>query len=198
MNLHLGISRDVPQKDMLGGFFAAMKGVMTMNRPKLSQQVMWAILIALLLVGCGAPAATPTSEPSPEPVVEVGDVVFDGTECTVSGSTELLPGGYSLVLKDLSEKDVHLLVRRLTDGKTFQDLLKLQSEPGGHTPMPDWVAPVVERGIAWQEPDGGEVHTYELISEGEYAIILWSFATATTPLGTWFCAPFCVSEARSE
>ena len=36
-----------------------------MNRQKLSQQVMWAILITLLLVGCGAPAATPTPIPPP-------------------------------------------------------------------------------------------------------------------------------------
>ena len=34
-----------------------------MNRQKLSQQVMGAILITLLLVGCGAPAATPTPIP---------------------------------------------------------------------------------------------------------------------------------------
>ena len=62
-----------------------------MNRKKLSQQVMWAILIILLLVGCGAPAATPapiqptetsttTSEPLPETVAEF-EVAFDGNEC---------------------------------------------------------------------------------------------------------------------
>jgi hypothetical protein len=171
-----------------------------MNRQKLSRQVVWAILITLLLFGCGAPAATPTptSEPSPEPVVEVGDVIFDGTECTVSGSTELTAGTYSFVLKNLSEEDVIFIVRRLTDGKTFQDLLGLQSEPGEYIPRPDWVAPVVERGIARQKPDGGEVHTYKLISEGEYAISLWSYATATTPLRIWFCAPFWVKEAPSE
>jgi len=48
-----------------------------MNRQKLSQQVMGAMLITLLLVGCGAPAATPvpptatpvppTATPTPEP-----------------------------------------------------------------------------------------------------------------------------------
>jgi hypothetical protein len=71
----------------------------------------------LLLVGCGAPAATPASEPSPEPVVEVGDVTFDGTECTVSGSTELPPGRYSFVLKNLSEEDMLLLIFRLSRSK---------------------------------------------------------------------------------
>jgi hypothetical protein len=34
-----------------------------MNRQKLSQQVMGAMLTTLLLVGCGAPAATPTPVP---------------------------------------------------------------------------------------------------------------------------------------
>jgi hypothetical protein len=173
-----------------------------MNRQKLSQQAVWAILITLLLFGCGAPAATPapTSEPSPEPVVEVGDVIFDGTECTVSGSTELTAGTYSFVLRDLSEEDVNVLVMRLTDGKTFQDLLDLQSEPGEHVPRPltDWLAPVEERGTAWQKPDGGEVHTYKLINEGEYAVVLWSFATTTTPPRDWLCAPIWVKEVPSE
>jgi hypothetical protein len=47
----------------LGGFFAAMKGARKMSRHKLYQQVMWTILITLLLVGCGAPDATPTLIP---------------------------------------------------------------------------------------------------------------------------------------
>jgi hypothetical protein len=175
-----------------------MKGVIKMNRQKLFQQVMWAILITLLLVGCGAPAATPTSEPSPEPVVEVGDVIFDGTECTVSGSTELPPGRYSFVLKDLSEEDVHLFVSRLTDGKTFQDLLDLQSEPGEYVPEQDWLNHTVEPGSAWNKPDGGEVHTYIFIEEGEYAVSLWSWETETTPMKIWFCAPFWVKEDPSE
>jgi hypothetical protein len=184
----------------LGGFFIGMEGVVRMNRQELSQQVMWAILMTLLLVGCGAPVATPTpaSEPSPEPVVEVGDVIFDGTGCTVSGSTELTPGRYSFVLRNLTEGDVTLFVRRLTDGKTFQDLLDLQSEPGEYIPRPDWVARIVEQGIAWQKPDGGEVHTYKLISEGEYAVSIWSWETDTGTQRIWLCAPFRVIEALSE
>ena len=169
-----------------------------MNRQRLSQQVMWAILITLLLVGCGAPAATPTSEPSPEPVVEVGDVIFDGTGCTVSGSTELPPGRYSFVLKNLSEQSTGIFVSRLTDGKTFQDLLDLQSEPGEYVPEQDWLKNAVERGIAWNKPDGGNVHTYLLIKEGEYAVSLWSPATETAPMRIWFCAPFWVKEDPSE
>jgi cobyric acid synthase len=42
----------------------------------------------------------------------------------------LPPGRYSFVLKNLSEEDVSLLIFRLPDGKAFQDLADLQSEPG--------------------------------------------------------------------
>jgi hypothetical protein len=37
-----------------------------MKGQKLSQQVVWAIVIMLLFVGCGAPAATPTPVPPTE------------------------------------------------------------------------------------------------------------------------------------
>ena len=165
-----------------------------MNRQKLSQQVMWAILITLLLVGCGAPAATPTSGPLPESIAEVGEVIFDGTECTVLGPTELPTGKYSFVLKDLSKINVNLYVSRLTDGKTYQDLLDGQSEPGEYYPKPDWVVHAIEPGSAWSKPDGGEVHTYFLTREGEYAIYLGT----DVPPSLWFCAPLRVIEAPSE
>jgi len=170
-----------------------------MDGQKPSQRtVMWSILIMLLLVGCGAPAATPASEPPPEPVVEVGDVAFDGTECTVSGSTELPLGRYSFVLKNLSEEDVRLLIFRLPDGKTFQDLLDLQSEPGEWVSKPDWAIDAVETGVAWYKEDCGEVHSYMLINEGEYAVVIWRRPAETTQPGIWFCAPFWVKEDSSE
>jgi hypothetical protein len=177
-----------------------MKGAIKMNVQKLSQHVMSAILIMFLLVGCGVPAATPTptSEPSPELVVEVGDVTFDGTECTVSGSTELPPGRYSFVLKNLSEEDASLLIFRLPDGKAFQDLLDLQSEPGEWVSKPDWAIDAVETGVAWYKEDGGEVHTYMFINEGEYALVIWRMPAEATQPGIWFCAPFWVKEDASE
>ena len=46
----------------LSRFFAAMKGGKMKGR-KLFQQVVWAFLIALMFVGCGVPAATPTPIP---------------------------------------------------------------------------------------------------------------------------------------
>jgi hypothetical protein len=183
---------------MLSCFFIVMKGVRKMNKQKFFQQVLSAILVALLLGGCGTPVTSPTTEPSPEPAVELGDIIFDGTECTVSGPTELSPGKYSYVLKDLSDYEVIVHIHRLSDGKTFQDVLDQQSEPGEHFPNQDWMSPVVEPGFALQKPDGGEVHTYFFISEREYVISLWSYPTTTHPPKIWICAPFWVREASSE
>jgi hypothetical protein len=130
----------------------------------------------------------------PESVVEVGDVIFNGTECNVSGPIELPPGRYSYVLKDLSEDDVTIFVGRLTAGKTFQDILDLQSEPGEYFPWQDWIKLAIESGVAWNKPDGGEVHTYIFNSEGEYVVGLGS----TSPAKRWFCAPFWVKEDSSD
>jgi len=165
------------------------------------------LLIASFLVAtCATIKPGPSSTPLPPTVpsqedaaIEVGEVIFDGTECTVSGLTELLPGRYSYVLVDLSDDNANLFVGRLTEGKTFQDMLDLQGEPGGYVPFIDdsyvWA---VEPGIAWQKPDGGEVHTYILTEEGEYTVGLWSWVTVTTPEKIWFCAPIWVKVAPSD
>ena len=165
-----------------------------MSRQKLSQQVMWAILVTLLLVGCGAPAATPTPIPptatlTPVPPIEV---TFDGTECTVSGPTELPTGDHKFVLKDLSEQNQVLYVSLLLDGKTYQDLLDLQSEPGEYYPKPSWV--VHTKGGMRRNAKGEHVWTYSLDIEGEHAIYLGS----AFPHSLWFCAPLKVIEAPSE
>ena len=174
-----------------------------MSRQKLSQQVMWAILVTLLLVGCGAPAATPTPIPptatltpvpptatlTPVPPIEV---TFDGTECTVSGPTELPTGDHKFVLKDLSEQNQVLYVSLLLDGKTYQDLLDLQSEPGEYYPKPRWS--VHTTGGMRRNAKGENVYTFSLDIEGEHAIYLGS----AFPHSLWFCAPLKVIEAPSE
>jgi hypothetical protein len=165
------------------------------NRKKIYQRVIWGILATLLLVGCGAPTATLISEPSPEPIVEVGEVTFNGTECIVSIPTELQPGRYSFVLKNLSEEEVGFYVSRLTDGKTFQDLLDFQNEPGDYVPHHNWIKNAVGLGSAWQKPDGGEVYSFKLISEGEYVVSVWILETPESEgMKIWFCAPFWVKE----
>ena len=177
-----------------------------MNRQKLSQQVMWATLITLLLVGCGTPAATPTpiqptetstptSEPLPETVAEF-EVTFDGNECTVSGPSESLTGHHSFILNDLSDKRVDLWVGRLLEGKTVQDLLDEQGEPGVWWPKPSWFFYAQQIGTAWINENGGKVWTYLLNEEGEYVIYVGIYLADTKNL--WFCAQTLVIEAPSE
>lgn len=157
---------------------------------------MWAILIMLVLVGCGAPAAAPTPIPATAtlPLIPEIEVTFDGNECTVSGPTELPMGNHSVVLKDLSEQKASLYVSRLVDGKTFQDLLDEQGEPGKYIQEISWLITAREPGVAWDRADGGEIHTYDLTNEGEHVLYIGTI----TPYSIWFCAPFQVRETPSE
>ena len=165
-------------------------------------QCLFGFLLLAILTGCGAPTATPTPEPSPKTVVEVGEVIFDGEACTFTGSTELSPGKNSFILKNLTEEDVNLFVSKHVGGKTFQDVLDLQGEPGESLPDPvydELFDKVVEPGSAQHKPDGGEVHTYLFNSEGEYVVGVWIYETAESDaMKTWFCAPFWVKETPSD
>ena len=134
------------------------------------------------------PTPTPMP-PTPMPIV----VTFDGNECTVSGPTELPTGEHSFLLKDLSGQGQYLYVSRLLDGKTFQDVLDLQSEPGVYYPKPSWVVYAPRRPTE-RIAEGEHVYTFILNKEGEYAIYLGT----SSPSSLWFCAPLKVMEAPSE
>jgi hypothetical protein len=144
----------------------------------------------------------PITEISPEPIVEAGELVFDGSECTVSVPKELSPGNYSIVLKNQTEEDVNIFVSRHAGDTTFQDVLDLQGEPGEsltYALYDELFNAVIEPRSAWEKPDGAEVHTYKLISKGEHVVGVWIYETAETDaMRTWFCAPFWVIEAPSE
>ena len=162
-------------------------------------------LTLIVLAGCGpsaqpipptptstslpTPTPTPTSLPTPTPIV----VTFDGNECTVSGPTELPTGEHSFLLKDLSGQRQVLYVGHLLDGKTFQDLLDRQSEPGEYVPKVSWVIHAGKIGTE-RIAEGELVYTFSLNKEGEHAIYLG----AADPLSLWFCAPLKVMEAPSE
>ncbi len=157
-------------------------------------------MVVLFVAACTTSQPAPTESPE-EVVIEVGEVIFDGTECTVTGSTKLSPGRYSYVLRDESEYEVQMYVGRLLGGKTTQDMLDLQGEPGAYVTEDlvdeayDWA---VEPGAAWYKPDGGEVHTYKFISEGEYTVGIWSYQAPTIPFTVWFCAPIWIEETPSD
>ena len=146
------------------------------------------------------PSEVPTiaPEPSPEPIIELGEVIFDGTVCNATIPSELPPGKYSMVLRNLTEEDVNIWTERITEGKTYQDVLDLQDKPGDWVPEPDWTADTIELGGAKYTSDGGEVHTYKFVIESEYFVGVWIYGTPDAPMRVWFCAPFLVREAPSE
>lgn len=162
-----------------------------MNRQKLSQQAMWTILMMLLLVGCSAPAATPTSEPLPGPNAEWIEITCGENGCTVSGPTKLSTGEHSFVLKGLSEQNQQLYLAYYINGKTFQDLLDLQDEPGEFFPKPHWAIHPTLLDKSWDDSIGGEVYTFRF-DEGEYGIAVDNI------YGFWLCSSFQVIEAPSE
>jgi len=138
-----------------------------MNGQKLLQRVIWGFLITLLLVGCSVPAAKPIPETVDEPI----KITFDGKECTSSGPTELPTGEHSFVYKNLSEDYLSFKVGRFLEGKTYQDLLELQSEPGEYNPRVFWTAHPRVLGRTWNESTGEETFTFALNKEGVHSII---------------------------
>ena len=164
------------------------------------KKVLLLVMTVLFVSACTTSQPEPNETPV-DVVIEVGEVKFDGTDCTVTGEKKLPPGKYSYVLQDESDYEVQMYIGRLLEGKTTQDILDLQGEPGAYVTEAmideayDWA---VEPGAAWQKPDGGEVHTYILVSEGEYTVGMWSYQTETIPFTVWFCAPLWIEEAPSE
>jgi hypothetical protein len=150
--------------------------------------VVWAIVIALLLVGCCAPAATPTPipptdtptpvPPTPKPASETFPeydpntilVTFNGDECIASVPTELPVGEHQFVLRNLSDQFQSLWVSHILDGHTYQDLLDMQSEPGVYFPGPSWIALPFRNFVKQNEPSDF-VYTFYLKKEGGWVIV---------------------------
>jgi hypothetical protein len=148
------------------------------------KNVALAISLALLAAACSAPA-----------IGERFEVRFDGIECTVSGPDEVPTGDHRFVLYDQTGQSVEtLLVGRLVQGKTFQDLLDKQSEPGEWIRHPSWVKAAVLAGEHGEEADGGQVWPYFLKNGGEHYIILRNL----TSHNHWLCSSFQVVESSSE
>jgi len=155
-----------------------------------TRQMMWAIFILFLLVGCGAPAATPTSEILPETIVKF-EIMFDGNDCIVKGPAEVPAGEYTFIFIDQSDRNAELWVANISDGKTFQDLVDLQPGPGIDYPKLEFVHydPRISRET--EELEGRRVDTciYNLDVVGEHAIYCGSVQPNA---GLWFGAPLIV------
>jgi len=166
------------------------------------KNVLYLVTAVVLVSACTTSEPAPTESPE-EVVIEVGEVIFDGTECTVTGSTKLSPGKYSYVLRDESEYEAQMYVGRLLGDKTMQDMLDLQGEPGSRgnvtaALLDEAYVWAIEPGAAWYKPDGGEIHTYILSTEGEYTVGIWSYETETIPFTVWFCAPLWIEGTPSD
>ena len=142
------------------------------------------------------PEPTNTSIP-PTQVREPIEVTFDGTGCAVTGPTEVTAGLQTLFFIDQSDIwGVSLWLVYFDDGKTFQDLLHAQREPGVWEPKPPWVHKVGRRSTKMVESKDGRIvsSTWFFFKVGEHAII----CGGDIPRVLWIGAPLMVVEAPSE
>ena len=137
---------------------------------------------------------SPPDESSDDMVVEAGEIIFDSEECTYQGESDLLPGTYSFVLKDLSDKEVYFAVEIYIDGKTYQDYLDYIGDGETHLGEPGWIDVPPSKGSYKIRPDGGKVYTYILTKEGNYGLVSWTYH----PWHIWPCGPLWVIDSLSE
>ena len=178
-----------------------------MNCKQLFQLILWVILPIFIFIGCSAPATThtptpiptktpePTTESVPEIVAEF-EITFDGKDCIVTGPTEVPAGKHTFMFIDISDMKGELWLHNLDDGKTIQDCLDLQSEPGEWYPMQSWAHSDVCYSHKTQESNGKRVsiEVWILNKVGEHNIMCY----VHSPKMIWFAAPIIVVEAPSE
>jgi hypothetical protein len=153
---------------------------------------LFTILLVTLLVGCSNPTTTPTQFPAsatPVPtqvpptntakstpkLVDPIQVTFTGIDCEVQSPNELPPGDYTFRFMDLSELSGELYLVNLNIGKTTQDLLDGQSEPGDWYPKPAWAH--YDRQVAIEteqlEDRRVDISTWSLERVGEHTILCY-------------------------
>jgi hypothetical protein len=160
------------------------------------------LLIAVLLLTAACTSTqppesqleSPSDHSSDEVIVEAGEIQFDGEQCTYDGASELTPGIYEFVVKDLSDKGIDFALEIYLDGKTYQDYLEHIGDGETHLPEVDWIDVPATRGSAKINPDGGEVHTYILAKEGNYGLVSWTYH----PWHIWPCGQLWVVDTLLE
>ena len=88
----------------------------------------------MLLTGCGGNGAEDTTTIALSEAADAvyTEVIFDGVDCTVTGSRSLPAGGYAFVLTNASEyADAWLFVASIIDGHDYQDLIDAHAAVGG-------------------------------------------------------------------
>ena len=98
---------------------------------------------------------------------------------------------------DRSDMRGELWLVYLDEGKTFQDHLDLQSEPGEWYPKPPWVHYDSRVANESQESNGVrvDIETWNLDKVGEHTILCY---VSSPPQMLWFAAPLMVVEPPSE
>ena len=138
-------------------------------------------LFSLVITACGSADKWPVK------------VVFDGNGCTVTGPIELPTGEHTTVFIDQTELNAELWLINLDEGKTLQDLLDGQSEPGEWYPKPSWAHYDQRTSIEEEVSDEGRVvrTTWNLEQVGEHNIACY----VPVPQRIWLYGPLWVLEA---
>ena len=148
--------------------------------------ILSALFLILFLTACG-------SLPGESAVIEV---TFDGNDCTVTGPSELPPGEHTFTFVDQSEWEGELWLVYLDEGKSFQDNLDMQSEPGEWHPKQSWAHydSVVSRESRETDGERIDTETWSLNRVGEHTILCY----VDDPRLLWFAAPLMIVESSSE
>jgi len=140
--------------------------------------------MTLFVTACTTSQPVPTHTslpptPSPQPI----EVIFTGNDCTVTGPTELSAGKHTITFIDESDMNAELWLISLRDGKTIQDLIDRQSEPGEWYPKPGWATYDTRLSIVSKESEGRRVDfsTYNLFKVGEHTILCY----VESPIKLW-------------
>ena len=153
-----------------------------------------------------APPTEPPSTPLPEPtntsipptqIPQPIEVTYDGFGCTVTGPTEVPAGTLKTFFIDQSDMDtnVSLWLVNLDDGKTTQDMIDGQPEPGVWWPKASWVHHDGRRSSQLVESEDGRVvaTTWYLSKVGEHTLICMQ-----NPEIIWIAGPLMVVESPSD
>jgi hypothetical protein len=161
-------------------------------------------LLLTLLTSCArSPQETPTPEPtaipthnsipptpSPEPIENTFEVTIEGSECIISGPTEVPKGKINIAFDIKGDRNLRLGVFYFLDGKTYQDYLgEVYIGPEVSHPWPYWIrdSPYYKKKI--------DVWTVTLKEIGEHAIVVGSYIPSWRE---YPCASFEVIERPSE
>ena len=130
------------------------------------------------------PSDTPTQPTtSPQPTENTFEVSFDGSNCEVSGLSEVSTGQYLFHLNNESDRNVDIAVMHLIDNHTYQDLLNLQDHNGEPFVRVYWMS------LPFYYTRDHKVWHYTLDEPGEHAILILQHVH----VGMWICEPFQVT-----